>query len=149
MPKTTLSIEERFWMKVSKKRNGCWLWTAAIDPNGYPVFTDENSKKIHAHRWAYRYFVGPIPEGYHVDHQCRVKHCVNFEEHLKAMTPRANFDREPNNAATRNRKKTHCKSGHALEGRNLYVTPDGRRMCRDCQRERESRYRQKVTASGG
>lgn len=32
------------------------------------------------------------------------------------------------------KKKTHCKRGHALEGDNLYFTPDGaHRRCRTCQ----------------
>lgn len=30
--------------------------------------------------------------------------------------------------------QTHCKRGHSLEGENLYVYPDGRRLCRPCNR---------------
>lgn len=29
---------------------------------------------------------------------------------------------------------THCRSGHPLTGENLYVTPDGKRKCKECQR---------------
>ncbi len=31
-----------------------------------------------------------------------------------------------------------CKNGHRLEGEHLYVRPDGRKMCRTCQRARDA-----------
>jgi hypothetical protein len=36
-----------------------------------------------------------------------------------------------------NAVKTECKHGHSLTGANLYRTPDGRRQCRTCRRNRE------------
>jgi hypothetical protein len=35
---------------------------------------------------------------------------------------------------TKFESKSHCKHGHALEGSNIYVAPDGRRRCRACRR---------------
>lgn len=40
-------------------------------------------------------------------------------------------------------KKTHCKHGHPFEGDNLGFLPDGRRVCRVCQRERMARFQAK------
>lgn len=37
--------------------------------------------------------------------------------------------------------KTHCKRGHSLE--NAYRTSDGRRHCRECQRQRRITYKQR------
>lgn len=45
-----------------------------------------------AHRWTYRWFVGPIPQGHELDHLCRVMRCVN-PAHLEAVTHLVNVRR--------------------------------------------------------
>lgn len=40
-----------------------------------------------------------------------------------------------------NADKTHCKNGHSFSGKNLYVHPDGKRVCRTCARERRREQR--------
>ena len=39
-----------------------------------------------------------------------------------------------------NARRTECTNGHPLEGENLYLTPDGRRKCRECVREAGRQY---------
>lgn len=39
--------------------------------------------------------------------------------------------------------KTACVNGHAFTSSNTYLTPDGRRMCRECSRERNRQWRQR------
>ena len=39
--------------------------------------------------------------------------------------------------------KTHCLKGHPLEGENLYVKPNGRRVCKICKRIHKTRSRQR------
>ena len=48
-----------------------------------------------------------------------------------------------------NAAKTHCKHGHPLSGDNLYVTPSGRRSCRQCgaDRAREKYRRERLAAA--
>lgn len=46
-----------------------------------------------AHRVSYELFVGPIPEGYDVDHLCGQPLCVR-PSHLEAVTPSENRRRE-------------------------------------------------------
>ena len=38
---------------------------------------------------------------------------------------------------------THCKHGHEFSPANTYQRDDGRRMCRQCMRNRNNEYRQR------
>lgn len=75
----------RFLIKVNKT-DLCWLWTSAVT-NGYPVFWYMGQTE-YAHRLSYEHFVGPIPEGWTVDHVhsrgCISKLCVK-PDHLEAV----------------------------------------------------------------
>ena len=71
---------ERFEIKVHRNEFGCWLWIGALNRSGYGLFN-----KTKAHRFAYQMFVGPIEDGMHIDHLCRVRNCVN-PSHLEAVT---------------------------------------------------------------
>ena len=132
-PKMTgYSPAERFWAKV-RITNECWLWLAARFPEGYGLLAIK-SRPYYAHRFAYELLVGPVPEGLHLDHLCRVRHCVN-PQHLEPVTRRENILRGDSFSAA-NAKKTHCLRGHQLEGGNLHVY-NGARVCRRCHRDRE------------
>ena len=112
-----------------------WIWKAARcgRNNEYGVWEGYNKERHTAHKWAYILFVGPVPSGMQVDHECKVKLCVN-PKHLRLLTPGLN------NAAL---NKTTCIRNHELSGDNLYLTPDGRRECRTCHRLREAKRREK------
>lgn len=72
--------------------------------------------------------IGPIPEGYDVDHVCQVIACVRpHPDHLEAVTPLEN---------QRRRRLPYCGHGHAFTTENTYTWPDGRRECRTCRAER-------------
>lgn len=107
----------------------CWNWLGRLDSDGYGQTRRVGQRS--AHRAFYSIFVGPIPEGFEVDHRCKNRRCVN-PKHLEAVPPLVNRQR----SAHRNRVKTHCIRGHALEGYNVMaeVGPDGkpRRRCRTC-----------------
>jgi hypothetical protein len=118
-----------FWSRVDKTET-CWLWTGAKSVRGYGVAGQRPSRL--AHRVAYEYLVGQIPEGLDLDHLCRVLACVN-PDHLEPVPHRINVLRGESPAA-QNAVKTHCKRGHSLSGDNLYVFPSGGRMCRTCYR---------------
>jgi HNH endonuclease/NUMOD3 motif len=57
-----------------KKTKTCWLWQGRISRR-YGRFAEDG--QFAAHRWAFQYFVGPIPEGLLVCHRCDVNLCVN------------------------------------------------------------------------
>src|SRR5690606_12263785 len=67
--------DARFWAKVDKQENGCWLWTAGLFSTGYACFSI-NQTSLLAHRWAYARLVGPIPDDLTLDHLCREPRCV-------------------------------------------------------------------------
>lgn len=69
-------------------RDDCWLWGSTVADTGYGrIGTD------YVHRIAHEEYIGPIPDGYQVDHLCRVRLCVN-PEHLEAVTQQENLRRE-------------------------------------------------------
>lgn len=82
------SVEDRFWAKVTKT-DGCWLWDAGCDRQGYGKF-QLDGRKVSAHRVAYELMVGPIPLGQELDHRHTCpKNCVN-PGHLRPVTSKQN-----------------------------------------------------------
>ncbi len=56
--------------------SGCWIWTMGRMRAGYGSIRI-NRKHRSAHRFSYETFVGKIPDGLFVCHQCDVRDCVN------------------------------------------------------------------------
>lgn len=121
---------DKFWASV-EKTSTCWLWTKKLNPAGYGqfyagvIYQRGSAGKTYAHRYAYELMVGPIPQGYDIDHLCRVRNCVR-PDHLEAVTHRENMLRGDTIAA-RMAARTHCNHGHELDA----VGPTGR-YCSTC-----------------
>jgi hypothetical protein len=85
--------KKRFLEKVKRNpKTGCWIWQAATNEKGYGQFRLKGKIKK-AHRASYEIFVGPIPRGKTVDHNCRNIICVN-PKHLELVTLHENVMRE-------------------------------------------------------
>jgi hypothetical protein len=128
-----VSFEARFWSRVVKTES-CWLWTGALS-GGYGhcrITLDGASRARGAHRVAYELLVGPVPDGFELDHLCRVKHCVN-PAHLEPVTHRENMLRGEVPAA-RQAKQTKCSYGHPIANpADYYLDKTGRkRQCKRC-----------------
>lgn len=111
---------------------GCHHWVGPTYRRGYGEFYSEGARYA-AHRVAYTWWRGPIPDGLVIDHLCRIPGCVN-PEHLEAVTNAENVRR-----GARGELKTHCVNGHPLTPDNLYPTP-GRRACKTCGRKNRQKY---------
>lgn len=113
----------------------CRVWEGYLGPKGYGLYT-MNGVRDYAHRQSYRWFVGPIPDGLHIDHLCRNHGCVE-PTHLEPVTPKVNAER--GEKAT----KTHCVNDHEFTEANAYIAPDnGTRKCRTCRAEVSARRHQ-------
>lgn len=139
VPRWVLTDEQRFFTKLTKT-DTCWLWnTCTTDGYGY-FFGDGRFQR--AHRWAYKHFIGPIPEGLELDHVCHNpahcaggptcphRRCVN-PLHLEVVTHRENTLRG-NGVAGKYARATHCKNGHPWDEQNTYIRRSGARQCRAC-----------------
>lgn len=134
---TASSAEDRFFSRVTEDENGCWIFSKA-NSKGYAAFY-ENGAPIEGHLWAWRLFIGDVPDGLTLDHLCRVRVCVN-PWHLDPVPHRVNILRGIGPAAI-NARRTQCVNGHPFTSENTYLTPDGRRQCRVCIRLRDRQRR--------
>src|SRR3990167_391996 len=59
---------------------GCWIWQGGCDKNGYGVLSISigfgKERKIKAHRLAWVFAHGEIPDGLEVLHTCDIPPCV-------------------------------------------------------------------------
>lgn len=94
--------EARFWSYVDKSGD-CWEWTGGHHDHGYGAFY-LNGHKINAHRAAYQFTVGPIPDGLELDHLCVNPPCVN-PDHLEPVTHAENLRRAREGAQTGYRRR--------------------------------------------
>lgn len=143
------SIEERLYSKIHfpSDEDGCWEWVGAKDLTGYGRIK-VNRKVEMAHRVSYSVFVGEIPEGHDIDHECCNPPCVR-PDHLQPATRSENTRRGygPNIAAAYQRSKDKCPAGHAYSEDNTYTDKNGYRRCNTCHRMNQRKYDARARAS--
>jgi hypothetical protein len=107
----------------------CWLFEGAKTPTGYGKVWIER-RCLYVHRVAYELLVGPIPEGYEIDHLCKNRACYN-PAHLEPVTRQENIKRSDSGGWQRT--LTHCIRGHEFDRPS---TPGQKRQCNTCARIR-------------
>ena len=118
---------------ITTDPTGCWLWTGQLNSNGYAWGArgpGHTRRVIHRILWEH-YKNQEVPEGMQLDHLCRVRNCVN-PEHFEVVTPSQNTKRQDH----AERRKTHCPKGHEYSEQNTRITKEGKRVCRQCDRDR-------------
>lgn len=131
-----LPLHQRFWGKVLIG-DGCWEWIAGRNHQGYGQFHDAPRHQVQAHRFAYEWIVGPIPDGLELDHLCSNKPCVR-PDHLEPVTALIN---------QRRWYPSRCPQGHTYD--TVYRTAKGYvgRRCKTCDAATTARYRAKRGAA--
>ena len=122
-------LPETFARKV--RESTCLVWVGATNSRGYGVVIVNGHQEL-AHRVAYEAHFGPIPDGYVLDHLCRVRNCVRVE-HLQPVTNAENSRRGRN--ARGLAVGDTCQNGHLIGDGDLYVRPSGATECMECRRE--------------
>jgi hypothetical protein len=135
---------------MPEPNSGCELWFGSLSNTGYGLLKHVGPEKrtVLAHRASYEVAVGPIPDGYEIDHLCRVRSCIN-PRHLEAVPHRVNVlrGRAPTVVAART---GCCTRGHALTSENAIVRKDGSRECRICRyAAARKRYAQRRAGADG
>ncbi len=143
-PQRSYADSDKCKMEFLRKVNRtdeCWEWMGAKSGNGYGMFY-VSGKLEHAHRVAFKLFVGPLERDMHIHHRCNHRYCVN-PDHLTALS-QADHNLIGDVISARNARKTHCPKGHPYDADNTMIEqlPNGRtgRKCRACGRERANRY---------
>jgi HNH endonuclease len=66
----------------------CWIWTKCTARYGRVAWKGQTRD---AHRLSYIAFIGPIPDGFQVNHHCDAGHCIR-PDHLYLGTQRHNIE---------------------------------------------------------
>jgi len=100
-------IITRFWSKVNYPGNdqNCWEWTAGKDKDGYGKFCINSKLSVRAHRFAWEYYNGIIPNKLNICHNCDNPSCCNPEHLFLGTTLENNQDR--------NEKDRQCKGSNS------------------------------------
>ena len=143
---------DRFLDLVDRRgRSECWPWLGGKS-SGYGMFAPEPRGLMGAHRYAYMIFIGMVPEGMDLDHQCHSaavvvgdcqggescphRSCVN-PWHLEPVTRKVNSQRGYRLSAVND---PTCANGHEWTDANRYVAPNGQVNCRDCNKVAKRRW---------
>lgn len=129
-----------FRKKVIVALNGCWLWQAYINEKGYPRYRQPGGNQRNAFRYAYEQLIGPVPDGFNLDHFVEgCDKCAN-PWHTEPITEGDNIRRFRSSV-------THCPRGH-LYAETLEYNSPGRMRCGVCYVERHAEYKAALEVRG-
>jgi hypothetical protein len=128
--------------------DGCWLWHGTTQSNGYGYtrwrLRNGEWGNARVHRLMYEDAVGDIPDGYEIDHICKVRNCVN-PTHLRAVTHAENLLTRNHRGPTRS---VACKAGHTWTDETTRVDKHGQRTCKICFALYKQAWRNRRRANG-
>ena len=117
----------------------CWIWPGSRTKLGYGR-TFVNGQFRYVHRVLYEIMVGPVPDGFELDHLCINPKCFRTD-HLEVVTHQVNMERAAfrrnggvpvSQRKPRHGQRAFCIRGHHLDRDNRYVDTRGYQRCRRC-----------------
>lgn len=118
----------------------CWPWRTVRKSDGRAI-----AGRTYAYILVWEAANGPLPEGLSLHHVCENSACVR-PDHLEPIT-QAEHARLHLTEQNRNRKRTHCPSGHPYTPENTRIVKDKRgnyRACRTCLVAAKRRYNERI-----
>jgi hypothetical protein len=128
--------KERILATAIRHEEGCWDHSGGSVAGGYGALNvrlggrDAPKVTLYLHRVSYERYVGPIPDGYEIDHLCRNIRCSR-PDHLEAVTHAENMRRAGKG------DDVPCPNGHVGDFHHSTASGQGRK-CRQCARNRRS-----------
>ena len=140
------AIPERVKFRASSKwvaEGECMISTYSVGSHGYAQIGWQSRFEratVLAHRASWEYTMGPVPEGYTLDHVCKNHRCVNVA-HLRILPNYENARR----TSGRDWPLGQCVNGHPNSELREYSVGAGKTKlrCRLCAREWQRTYRKK------
>ena len=121
--------------RKTKLVGDCWIWQGYAARNGYGE-KNYKRKTVRVHRLMYQLaHQVELPTETQVCHSCDTRMCCN-PDHLWLGDNQANCVDVVQKGRHYATLKTHCPRGHA-HAEHAYITIDGRRNCRVCNRIRQ------------
>lgn len=143
IPQPDDNARARFWRKVRRADNGCWLWTGHADKFGRGFFFFAEHQ-FRAPRVAWAIAHGRSPE-LDICHTCDNPACVN-PDHLWEGSHAENM----RDASSKGRwLRSHCPKGHEYTPENTYYRKTGQvgsRICRTCSLAAANAYNRRARA---
>lgn len=134
----------RILLSIKATETGCWEDGKRPNPKGYRLVNYPwTPRRLHVVVW--EHFIGPVPEGKDLHHNCENKLCCN-PAHLEPLTDAEHLRRHRAEKWKKKREKETCSRGHLLKGDNFrWRNNRGVRLkvCRECERRRSAEYRQR------
>ena len=108
----------------------CWIWLGSQTEKGYGQIKWKG-RSWRLHRLTYMLLIGSIPEGLELHHECDQRLCGN-PAHARPVTHAEHMALMAGQGKWRGAWE-RCAKGHD----DWYVSPKGRRVCRECSRTRD------------
>lgn len=122
-------VRERI-LKQQENSNGRYF----VELNG-----DGKHRQRFVHRLVLEAFIGPCPEGMESCHW-NDDPSDNRLSNLRWGTHSDNMNDRVRNGNDPNASRIYCIHGHPFNQENTYITPEGKRQCKTCQKECKNRH---------